>query len=113
MSAPAVPAAAPSLSAPAAAPDSAESALMLSAVQALRRDRDAERALVLLEDYLRLYPRGALTEEALALAIEAAAARGDGAAAVGFADEYLQRHPAGRFREAARRAKARFTPEED
>lgn len=96
--------AAPRPEVPAAAPDNPEAALVLAAVKALRRDKDPERAGVLLDDYLRLYPRGALAEEALALAIEAAAARGD-ERAVELANEYLSRFPGGRFREVARRAR--------
>ena len=86
--------------------------MVLAAVKALRRDRDPGRAQVLLEDYLRLHPGGALVEEALALSIEAAAARGDEAAAT-LAAEYLRRFPAGRFREVARRAQLRFAPGND
>jgi hypothetical protein len=93
---------APPAPAPATA-SSAESALLLSAVRALRRDRDLDRAGILAADYLRLYPQGALAEEALALGIEAAAARGDREAAR-LGAEYLRRFPGGRFREVAERA---------
>jgi hypothetical protein len=86
-----------------------ESALVLGALTALRRDRDPRRASALLDEYLRLHPRGALVEEALALAIEAAAARGDPQAGA-LADRYLERFPAGRFRPTAQLARDRFQP---
>jgi hypothetical protein len=88
---------------PAKAPSAQESALVMSAVHALRRERDAVRAGVLLDDYLRRFPDGALAEEALALAIEAASTRGD-RRAIDLAHRYLQRFPHGRFERAARAA---------
>ena len=91
----------------AASPSEEESALLIAAVQALRRDHDAERAGVLIDDYLRRFEHGALAEEALALAIEAAAARGDERAA-GFGSDYLRRFPNGRYRAAAENARARY-----
>ena len=91
----------------AAAPSEEESALLVAAVQALRRDHDAERAGALLDDYLRRFAHGALAEEALALAIEAAAARNDDRAGE-WGAEYLRRFPNGRFSAAAENARARF-----
>ena len=62
-----------------------------------------QRAGALLDDYFRRYPRGALAEEALAVAIEAAMARGDARART-LARRYLARYPSGQFRVAAERA---------
>jgi outer membrane protein assembly factor BamD (BamD/ComL family) len=81
--------------------------LLAEAVKTLRNDRDAKRAQALLEGYLRRYPQGVLVEEALALAIEAAAVREDKDAAR-LAAEYLKRYPAGRFRAIANEALSRF-----
>ena len=72
--------------------------LVVDAMLALRRARDFRRAGVLLEDYLTKYPRGALREEAIALAVEAAAARTDLARRDYWASVYLKDYPAGRFR---------------
>jgi hypothetical protein len=91
----------------AAAPSEEESALLIAAVQALRRDHDPTRAGALIDDYLRRFEHGALAEEALALAIEAAATRGDERAA-DFGADYLRRFPNGRYRAAAENARARF-----
>jgi type IV secretory pathway VirB10-like protein len=76
------------------------------AVRALRKQGDAARAQQLLDQYLRANPRGALAEDALALSIEAAAARKDPRAA-DYARRYLARYPNGRFRSVAERALAR------
>ena len=70
---------------------------VLDALVALRRDRDGVRAGMLLDEYLSGFPRGVLREEALVLAIEAAAARGDGAAARRLASSYQAAYPGGRF----------------
>lgn len=80
-----------------------EAAVLVDAIAALRRDHDPARAGLLLEYYLRRNPQGALAEEALALAIEAALARDDGSARA-FASDYLDRYPTGRYRVLARGA---------
>jgi hypothetical protein len=76
------------------------------AVRALRKQGDPARAGQLLDQYLRSNPRGALAEDALALSIEAAAARKDPRAA-DYARRYLARYPQGRFRSLAERVAAR------
>ena len=85
---------------------SEDPSLVVSAIQALRQDRDPERAGRLLAAYLRTHPRGALAEEAVALSIEAADGRHSPAAA-SFALRYLKEYPQGRFRSAAERVLAR------
>jgi len=80
-----------------------DSVLVHRAVQALRNDGDAEKARELLERYRTQHPDGVLAEEALALAIEAAAAKQDPSARR-LAREYLAKYPNGRFASAARRA---------
>jgi hypothetical protein len=74
------------------------------AAKALRRDRDAERALRLLEHGAPV--SGPLAEEALALRIEASLALVDGRQAK-LATAYLTHYPRGRYRELARKALAR------
>lgn len=76
------------------------------AVRALRKQGDHAQALALLEQYLKTNPRGALAEDALALSIEAAAARKDPRAA-DYARRYLARYPNGRFRAVAERVLSR------
>lgn len=76
---------------------------VVDAIQALRTDRDPARAGRLLAEYLTRYPHGALAEEAVALSIEAAAARHSPSAA-GFAERYLREYPRGRFRHTAEQA---------
>lgn len=71
----------------------------------LRRDHNASAASELLDQYFREHPAGKLTEEALALRIEAAMALG--ADAERFAHLYLAQFPAGRFRELAQRILSR------
>lgn len=80
--------------------------LVAEALRALRKQGDAARAQALLDQYLKANPRGALSEDALALSIEAAAARKDPRAA-DYARRYLARYPNGRFRGVAERALAR------
>jgi len=80
-----------------------ESALVVGAVRALRRDGDPARAQQLAEQALQRYPRGVQVEEAMDVAMEAASARGDTAAARRAAGAYLERFPSGRFAERARR----------
>lgn len=79
---------------------------VLEAIRALRKRGDAAHAQVLLDKYLAAHPGGALTEDALALAIEAASARHDPRAA-DYARRYLARFPNGRFRAVALRASGR------
>ncbi len=76
---------------------------VFDAIQALRTDRDPARASRLLSEYLTRYPHGALAEEAVALSIEAAAAR-HSPRAVGFAERYQRAYPRGRFRHTAEQA---------
>jgi hypothetical protein len=71
---------------------------------ALRRDGDPGRALQLLEASGKPIS-GPLAEEALALRIEASAARHDGRQAK-HAAAYLARYPNGRYRELAKKALA-------
>lgn len=102
--------AAPTLRATNAAPKSApaevvqpdgESALMVEAVRALRRDRDPARALSLAETAMDRYPRGAQAEEAMALGMEAASATGDDATAHRLAERYLTSFRGGHFADRA------------
>jgi hypothetical protein len=76
---------------------------VVDAIQALRTDHDPVRAGRLLSEYLARYPHGALAEEAVALSIEAAAARHSPSATT-FAERYLRQYPNGRFRRAAEQA---------
>lgn len=82
--------------------------LVVTAMRALRQERQPQRAAALLDEYLRRYPSGALAEEALALSVEAATQRGD-ARAADLAERYLARYPSGRFRRAAERARALYS----
>lgn len=75
------------------------------ALRALRKEGDANRAQALLTEYMKDNPKGALSEEALALAIEAAHARKDPIAKT-YARRYLNRYPAGRHRPLAQRVLA-------
>lgn len=84
----------------------AEAALVQSAVKALRRDGDPDKATELLERYSDSDPNGPLAEEALALRIEAATSKKQDSAARTWAREYLSRYPQGRYRKAAERALA-------
>jgi hypothetical protein len=82
---------------PTAASVARERSEVLDALIALRREHDPARAGTLLSRYLSAHPHGALREEALALAIEAADARGDRAAGAALARAYQEEFPAGRF----------------
>jgi hypothetical protein len=86
-----------------AASEGEDPSQVLDAIRALRKRGDAAHAQVLLDQYLTTHPGGALTEDALALAIEAASARHDPRAAE-YARRYLARFPSGRFRAIALRA---------
>ena len=79
-----------------------ESALVVDAVRALRRDQDARRAGELAEEVLQRYPHGVQREEATAVAMEAAIANGDTVAARRWAERYLESWRAGRFADRAR-----------
>ena len=74
---------------------------VLDALVALRRDHDPVRAGALVDKYLADHPRGALREEALVLAIEAADARGDHLDGRRWARIYEAEYPQGRFRQFA------------
>ena len=76
---------------------------VLDALVTLRRDHDAARAALLLDGYLAANRHGALREEALALAIEAADAERDPPRARLFAGAYASEYPSGRFALYARR----------
>jgi hypothetical protein len=93
-----------------AAAATAERTQVLDAMVALRRDHDAARAGQLLDRYLTTHPRGTLREEALALAIEAASARGDAANARRLSASYLHAYPHGRFHDFARDTVGAGTP---
>lgn len=76
---------------------------VIEAIQALRTDKDPSRAQGLLNDYLKTHPRGVLSEDALALSIEAASAQHDPRAA-DYAKRYLAQFPRGKYRALATRA---------
>jgi hypothetical protein len=80
-----------------------ESALIVSAVRALRRDGDPIGAQALAEEALRRYPHGVQVEEAMALVMEAASARGDLPGARRAAQKYQESYRAGRFADRAQR----------
>ncbi|HXU65286.1 MAG TPA: hypothetical protein VN962_26485 [Polyangia bacterium] len=82
-------------------------ARLVAAVRALRTDGQPARAERLALGYLHSYPRGALSEEALAVAIEASAQSGD-SRAVGLARRYLREYPHGRFQRVAEQAVAQL-----
>jgi TolA-binding protein len=79
-----------------------EASLVYETARALRNEGDAARAARVLDDYFKRYPHGALAEEARALAIDIAVARGD-ARAKGLASRYLASYPNGHFRAKAER----------
>lgn len=68
----------------------------------LRRDHEDAAAAARLDRYLATHAFGPLTEEALALRIEAAHRLADDAGAARFADAYLTRFPGGHFAALAR-----------
>jgi hypothetical protein len=86
--------------------EASEAQLVQKAVKALRNSGDADRAEQLLQEYRAKSTSGQLDEEALALSIEVAMAKGD-PKAVSYARSYLARYPHGRFQDLARRALAR------
>jgi hypothetical protein len=75
-------------------------------MEALRRDGDADRATQLLEKYRKKGQNQALSEEALALSIEAALVK-DPARAKRLAEQYRRTYPSGRFKQVAERAAGR------
>lgn len=83
-----------------------EAEVVQQGLEALRKHNDPERAAIYLEQYIAKHPNGTLTEEALALSVEAASASED-PRAKDLAVAYLTRYPQGRFRQAARHALAR------
>jgi hypothetical protein len=93
-----------------AAATAAERTQVLDAMVALRRDHDPARAGRLLDQYLGAHPHGALREEALVLAIEAATARHDAPSARRWAAAYGDAYPSGRFRKFARETLDADTP---
>jgi hypothetical protein len=76
---------------------------LVDAIHALRTEHDPVRAGELLSRYIAIYPNGVLTEDALALAIEAAVARRD-PRATEYANRYLKQFPQGRFTKVAHKA---------
>jgi outer membrane protein assembly factor BamD (BamD/ComL family) len=79
--------------------------LVYEAARALRNEGDPAHAARALDDYFKRYPHGALSEEAQALAIDVAVARGD-ARAKTLATRYLAAYPNGHFRPKAERVLA-------
>jgi hypothetical protein len=75
---------------------------VVEAVRALRKEKDPKRAQALLDGYLAKNPDGALSEEALALSMEAAASSKSPKAA-DYARRYLERFPQGRHAAFARK----------
>jgi hypothetical protein len=77
---------------------------LLEAIRTLRSNHDPTRAGVLLAEYLKAYPHSPLSEDALALSIEAALARHSTASSAELARRYLAQFPNGRYRLFASRA---------
>jgi hypothetical protein len=71
---------------------------LLEAIRTLRSNHDPIRAGVLLAEYLKAYPHSPLSEDALALSIEAALARHSTASSAELARRYLAQFPNGRYR---------------
>jgi hypothetical protein len=90
----------------AATSDTDESALVVDAVRALRRDHDPRRAGNLAQEVLQRYPHGAQLEEATDVAMEAAFADGDTTGARHWAERYLGTFGTGRFADRARQVLA-------
>jgi hypothetical protein len=82
---------------------SEDPAQVLDAMKALRAEGDPAKAQTLLNDYMKRNPNGMLSEDALALSIEAAAARRD-PRAKDYARRYLAQFPNGKYRALATRA---------
>lgn len=85
--------------------DAEDPSKVLEAIRALRKQGNAARAQLLLDQYLKMHPTGALSEDALVLSIEAALARHNPRAA-DYARRYLTSYPSGRFRSLAERVLA-------
>ncbi len=103
------PVAKPRVAARAAKPSASEGedpTQVVEAVRALRKQRDPKRAQALLDGYLSKNPDGALSEEALALSMEAAASSKSPKAA-DYARRYLERFPQGRHAAFARKLAGR------
>lgn len=79
-------------------------AALLEAIRTLRSNHDPVRAGALLAEYLKAYPRSPLSEDALALSIEAAITRHDSTLGAELARRYLAQFPNGRYRPLASRA---------
>ena len=82
-----------------------EASLVYDSARALRNEGDPARASRVLDEYFKRYPHGALGEEAQALAIDIAVARGDSRAKT-LATRYLSAYPNGHFRAKAERVLA-------
>jgi hypothetical protein len=93
-----------------APPPPEEAVLVMAALRALRREHNPAQAGALLQAYLARFPKGVLTEEALALGIEAAVARQDGRVATVLSNQYLGRFPAGHFAGLARKTSSAPRP---
>jgi hypothetical protein len=93
----------PDLTAEPRATNSEDPVQVVSAIRALRTEHNPARAKILLNRYLRTHPQGVLTEDALALLIEAAAATNDPKRSI-IAQTYLAKYPKGRYRVLALKA---------
>jgi hypothetical protein len=87
--------------------------IVSSALAAMRRSHEPKVASDLLERYLNEEPDGPFAEEALGLAIEAAADADEAARAASRARRYLDAYPTGRFVSVAQRALRRFSAPAD